>query len=374
MYMKKNLVIILAMSLALVGCSGKSQNSAVVQESIGMNSMSMSASDSIAGGASFDVGFNGYTEDYNYKAEGIELDSIETESVKESVTNNRSSSIVDNINQEKLVYIADLRVETLDFDEAQKAIREKIDQYKGIIEDEQFYDGGYWDHYEGYRVSGERNVSITIRIPTEKYSQFMNEVNTIGNIVNARARVENISQQYYNSKAYLESYQNQLSVLQGMYNRAKTIEEMLQIEARISNVQAEILKLTTEIQSMDMDVAYSTINLQLSEVVKYSENPGVGDQRTFLDRLILECKDSWDSFLYFLESALFWFISSIWKIAIILGLVWVYMKFFRAKVKNRLKRDKKSSKSIKINKLIKTKANESNEQNEENKGNSNKEI
>ena len=55
-----------------------------------------------------------------------------------------------------------------------------------------------------------------------------------------------------------------------MYNRTGTITEMLEIEARISEVQAEINSLTTKIQSMDMDVTYSTVTIDIEEdTVKY---------------------------------------------------------------------------------------------------------
>lgn len=60
-----------------------------------------------------------------------------------------------------------------------------------------------------------------------------------------------------------------------MLKSADKIEDMITVEARLTEVQTELNKQKTLLSSMDMDVDYSTINLNIEEVLEYSQSqPG----------------------------------------------------------------------------------------------------
>lgn len=293
-------------SILLTGCNGgtnsvSSYNDSMMKSEVQMNSFSE--------GMGFDAG---YYDEY---------EASESAEVTESTENKDMAQNKEGINLEKLVYSADIAVETMEFDDTTEKINAIIKNNSGIIEQREFYDGGHWDYVDGYKISGERSLHITVRVPTERFDGFINDVGGVGNIKRMDSRVDNISQQYYSSKAYLESYQNQLKELQNMYKRTNTIEEMIKVEERIADVEARILMLTTEIQSMDLDVDYSKVNIDIEEVIKYSEREMPAEKRTFLNRVWLECKDSWHSLLTFIENLILWFISAVWKIAIFVLIV-----------------------------------------------------
>ena len=127
----------------------------------------------------------------------------------------------------------------------------------------------------------------------------------------------------------------------------------MSIEARIAEVQAEILTLTTQIQTMDMDVAFSTISISIEEVIEYSENRNIEDRRTFVDRLKIAFEDSWDNFVYSLEDILFWLIESMYALAFLVIIFFIIRHFIRKKFRKiktkKLEKNKKKTTKNKEN-------------------------
>lgn len=147
------------------------------------------------------------------------------------------------LNPEKLVYTASVELETKDFDAAVEQLNERLDEVGGIIQDENFYDDTPWEYYYGIyddsttrKVSGYKRLVTTVRIPTANLDAFLNDIGGIGHVTSSSSYVSNITQEYYSTKSYLESYQNQLDVLLGMYEQCETIDEMITVEQRISEV------------------------------------------------------------------------------------------------------------------------------------------
>lgn len=89
---------------------------------------------------------------------------------------------------------------------------------------------------------------------------------------------------------------------------AETIDEMLAIEDRLTDVQNELQILRNRLSEMDTDVAYSTVNLTIREVIEYTPEVDPVKTLTFGDRLKNTLEESWDTFTDFLEGLLFFVI------------------------------------------------------------------
>lgn len=346
----KNTVILLICVSIMIGimtaCSSGNSGSSDYK---GLNSVT--SSDMYYSESSDGTGlFNNPTYNDNYDNTYNDTSTSEFDELKNELSDKNIENI-EEINYEKLVYNASIDIEVMEFDEAISKLRELISKYNGIIQSDYFRDGASWSYYVDYGKGKYREREMQIRIPTLKYEEFIRDSGSIGHITSQHADVTNISQQYYDTKAYLESYQNQLKNLQDMYSIATTIEEMMKIEQRIADVQAQILSLTTEIKSMDMDVAYSTIDIHINEVVSYSDEPTLAEQRTFWDRLIIACNESWVDFLDAAENFLFWLIYNIWGIIIWVFIIVIIIKIWRkirknpSKPKNERKKFKKLGRS-----------------------------
>ncbi len=262
-------------------------------------------------------------------------------SVADSASQGESALIS---NPEKLVYKANISIETKTFDEAVAALRAQVAELGGIVQSESYSDDMPSDYYYGdayyYRVSGYKRFETTVRIPTASFQTFLDRASTIGHLRSSSSYVDNITQSYYSTKAYLDSYKAQLEVLQGMYDKAFTIEEMITIESRIAEVQAQINRLTTDIQSMDRDVAYSTVHLIIDEVEVYSDTPREEVQMTFGENVKSHFASSWRGFVEGLQEFVLMLIDSMWGLIVFALLVLAVVFIVRRNLaKNRKKAD-----------------------------------
>jgi hypothetical protein len=179
---------------------------------------------------------------------------------------------------EKLVYRGSLTIETKEYSSSIKALRDQIRSFNGIIESENEYEEG--SYYLSNELKKLWSLSMTVRIPTERYEEFMSGGTEIGNVISRSSSAENISRRYNDVSAQIEALEKQQKRLLEMMDEAKTIEDMIAVEDRLSEVQYQLNRLKTDRESMDTDVAYSTVNINLREVRVYAE---VND--TFFSRL-----------------------------------------------------------------------------------------
>lgn len=208
--------------------------------------------------------------------------------------------------EEKLVYYCDLQIETLDYPATMTAIKETITKYGGVIQSESESDSGYNWYYENYRkTSGTMNNYLQVRIPSKDYNNFLAELDGVGKIVSKSTSVDNISQQYYDTTAQIEALQIQEKNLLAMLEKCETIEDMITVEQRLSEVQYQLNNLQTSRRYMDMDVAYSYVNINISEVMEYRQDSEPVRRNTFADRLKNTLVSTGRGFLSFLEGLLF---------------------------------------------------------------------
>ena len=208
------------------------------------------------------------------------------------------------LSADKLVYTCNLNLETTEYAETKAAIAEKIQAFGGIIESETESDNDYYWYYEDHRKDGGTlNLYLTVRVPSEQYSAFVAELEKVGKVTNKSQNVENISRRYHDTEARIEALEREEERLLEMMDKAEEIEDMIFIEERLTDVEAELSANKTDLATMDVDVRYSTINLSVKEVLVYTK-----DEPTpinFGQRFSETFKDSWRSFLSFMEGLLF---------------------------------------------------------------------
>ena len=206
--------------------------------------------------------------------------------------------------KQKLVYTCSMEIQTLTFSETAKKVHEVIRQYDGIIESESTTDSDYeWYKDDSAKRRGTLSSYLVIRIPTEKYEDFLASLEgTGGKITNRSMDVQNITRVYNDQTVYIESLEKQEARLLQMMEQAQTIEEMITVEDRLTDVQTELNQARSRLAGMDTDVAYSTVSLSLTEVVKYTENPV--KKKNFFERTRVVFSGSVSAFLDVMEMLL----------------------------------------------------------------------
>jgi hypothetical protein len=263
-------------------------------------------------------------------------------STNESTSSSQSNTDTLTLLDEKLVYYCDLEIETTEYETTMGQIKETISKYGGLIQSEEETDSSYHWYYSDYtKTSGTMSDYIEIRVPSDSYYDFIAELDGVGKITSKRTSIENISQEYYDTTTQIEALEIQEQSLLDMLAACETIEDMLTVQERLTDVQYQLNSLNTSKRTMDTDVAYSYVNIEISEVMEYSKTTEPTKQNTFIDRLKNNIVSTGEGFLAFLEWLLFLVIRLLPYIVVIAILYRIFRKPIQAR---RAKRQEKKAK------------------------------
>ncbi len=293
---KTGIIGLLLMAALFSGCGSAAGYDAAVSEE---KMTSSAASDNASAGLA----------DSDYEMEETNESTGETPAAEEGGTEAQTGNLDDmTLLEEKLVYHCDMEIETLEYAETLRAVKDTIEKYDGIIQSENETDSSYGWYYEDYRkTNGTLNNELQVRVPSRNYQSFLEELDGVGKIISKSTRIENISQAYYDTAVEIEALELQEKNLLAMMESCETIEDMIAVQDRLTEVQYQLNRLKTDLRYMDVDVAYSYVNIRIEEVMEYRDDTPVKTS-TFFDRLGNTLVDTWEGFVHFLEGALFFVI------------------------------------------------------------------
>ena len=169
---------------------------------------------------------------------------------------------------EKLIYSASATVETTEFDQTVEKLTALVAEYGGFVESSSINGSNYYSQSRGY--SSERYASYVIRVPSDKFSTLMGNLSTLGNVPYSHTYTENITAQYYDTDARLTAYKTQETRLLEMMEIAETVEDLISIEEKLTELRYKIESLQSTLNNWDRQVSYSSLNLEVQEVIEYT--------------------------------------------------------------------------------------------------------
>lgn len=256
--MKKTIPALLLVLALLTGCGGSAPMNNATTES-------MIQSGAAAGGIydSFDAEFG-----YGFNASAPEEPK---ESASSTVVGSTTSNSVA-IESAKMIYTADVTLQTKEYDVAYAALNGLVEELGGYFETRELSQGGTY-----------RSMFCAVRIPADQFLAFLDRAGTLANMTYRSEHAENVSEVYYDLEARLTTQRTKLHRLQELLAKAENMEDIITIESAISETELQIEYLTGSLHRYDSLIGYSTINLSLHEVYRLSteeETPV-----TFGDRL-----------------------------------------------------------------------------------------
>ena len=181
----------------------------------------------------------------------------------------------EDISNRKIVYTGNISLQTLEYDASAKSIHDRITGYGGFIESEYTRnEDPYWyyrDRSGSAAKRTRRTLNVTARIPADKFEAFMEDLKKDGQVISTSVNAQNISVSYATHDASRKALEIEQERLLGMMDKAETIEEMIAVEKRLTEVERELGNEKTTLSAMDRDVNFSTVDIQLEEVFEYSE-------------------------------------------------------------------------------------------------------
>lgn len=164
----------------------------------------------------------------------------------------------------KWIITVNMDAETEDLDALLVSLDEKINSLNGYVEDQEIYNGS------SYSSRRHRNASLTIRIPTGDVDAFTEEVAGIANVVSNNLSRDDITLNYVATESKITALETEETRLLELLAQAETMSDLLEIEARLSDVRYELESYNSRLRLYDNQVDYATIHLFISEVQEYT--------------------------------------------------------------------------------------------------------
>ena len=165
----------------------------------------------------------------------------------------------------KLIRDMSLSVETKEYDALIKNLTEEITSLGGYIE---FMDVRN-NSYNSSRNSS-RGANLTARIPAAKLDSFVNKVGEATNITNRTESVRDVTLTYVDMQSHKDMLIAERDRLMEYLNSADTIEDMMAIEDHLTEVRYQIDSMESQLRTYDNMVDYSTVNINVVEVIEYT--------------------------------------------------------------------------------------------------------
>ena len=175
----------------------------------------------------------------------------------------------------KWIITIDMNVETEDLDALMADLEQAISGVGGYVEDQNIHNGS------NYTSRRYRNANLTIRIPDDYVEQFTGNVSDMANVVSQNLRREDITLKYVATASRVTALETEETRLLELLAKAETMADLLEIEARLTDVRYELENYASQLRLYDNQVDYATIYLSISEVQEYTPV----EEPTFLERI-----------------------------------------------------------------------------------------
>lgn len=170
----------------------------------------------------------------------------------------------------KLIKNVNLNVETEQFDVLVPSLESRVTALGGYIEDMSSYSRGnnYSSDYVGTKYL--RHADMTVRMPKENLDTFLDEVGEQTNVVSRSENVTDVTLQYVDLESHKKALTTEQNRLLELMEKAETVEDIITIEGRLSEVRYQIESMESQLRTYDNKIDYSTVYLFIDEVERYT--------------------------------------------------------------------------------------------------------
>ncbi len=306
--MKKliTVLLILTLSLSLCACGASSKNTAM--------EMAAPMEAAIYDGAMMESNSMGFA-----------MDASVSGTVSEEVPQD---------NPEKIIYSADVTVETTDFEGSLAKLDELVKGYNAWVESSSVSGADYY-HISRER-SYNRSASYTLRVPSESFNTLMTSLSELGNVPYTHTYTENVTAQYYDSQARLNAYTAQEDRLLEMMGKAETVSDIIAIEEKLTELRYRIESIQTSLNNWDRRVDYSYVYLNVQEVKEYTPEA----KESFVSKLSRAFTGGFEDAVVAVQNFVLWLVGAIPAI-IAIGIAAIVARPFvkKARAKRKAKKE-----------------------------------
>lgn len=184
--------------------------------------------------------------------------------------------------EEKIIKTVDLSIQTKEYEAYLAALTANVTKLGGYVENSTNHMGSY------YSANSNRSSTYVVRIPADKLDEFLAGAEEKGKIIRKTENQQNVTLEYVDLESRINAFKTERTTLTGLLEKAESLEDVLSIQERLSEVNYQIESYTAKMRVLENRIGYSTITLNIDEVERVTEEkPGIGSRikNTFLDNL-----------------------------------------------------------------------------------------
>ena len=170
----------------------------------------------------------------------------------ESVTTDQSQTT-----DRKIIKTANMSAETKNFDEFLSIVEGYLSEKGGYIENKEMNNN---TDFSG------RKCYLTIRIPEAELDGLMKKIGENATVTYENIRANDVTDSYNDSERQIEVLETEQQRLLELLKKAKSLDDILEIESRLTQIRYELSSYEQQIEEYDDSVSYSTLSLNVSEV------------------------------------------------------------------------------------------------------------
>ena len=235
----------------------------------------------------------------------------------------------------KWIVTVNLTAETDDLDALRSALDEKIAALNGYVEDQSVNNGSAYQNGRRYR-----SANVTTRIPADRIDGFLQDVGGIANIVRQNKSIEDVTLNYVATESRLKALETEETRLLELLAQAENMSDLLEIEARLSEVRSELENYASQKRLYDNQIDYATVYLDIEEVQEYTPV----EEPTVWERIRKGFRDNLEGVGDDLLDVLVWFIVSL-PYLVVFAIVITLIVFIIRRVRRRRKEKKTPKKT-----------------------------
>lgn len=167
------------------------------------------------------------------------------------------------LDEQKLIVTVRYTIETLTFNETLEQIQAATKTAGGYIEE---------SNVTPYRGEGTRGYAyLTIRVPTQQADSMSHTLESVGNVTSHSENTDDVTLHYTDVQARIQSLEAQYTRVLDLYDTAKTLNELITVEKRLTEISSELTSLKNQMKALENKISYATFYLTLHDVQAYSE-------------------------------------------------------------------------------------------------------
>jgi hypothetical protein len=120
--------------------------------------------------------------------------------------------------------------------------------------------------------------SVTFRVPSENFDETMERIEAAGTVQQSSTKTRDVTDQLVDIEARLENLRAERDRLRQLYQQANDTEDVLAVQRELSQTQERIERLEAQQESLQRQVAYATITVEIRE-----ERPDPGPVEQWYD-------------------------------------------------------------------------------------------